>query len=88
MYSLEFKVGVERTLQNLAKKNRKEMEIIEKKIAQILMDPYHFKSLRKPMANKRRVHIVNSMVLVYKIDEARKTVVIHDYDHHDNIYKK
>lgn len=86
MYDLELKESVEKLFHKLAKKNRSEMEIIEKKIAQILENPYHFKPLKKPMAHKRRVHIVGSMVLVYSIDEVKKTVIIHDYDHHDNVY--
>lgn len=88
MYSLEFKDGVERKLQKLAKKNRKEMEIIHKKVLQIQIDPYRFKPLRKPMAHKRRVHIVGSMVLVYQINESTKTVGILDYDHHVKVYLK
>jgi YafQ family addiction module toxin component len=88
MYDLEFKESVEKLFHKLAKKNPKEMDIIDKKIAQIREYPYHFKPLKKPMANKRRVHVVGSMVLVYVIAEATKTVIIFDYDDHDNIYKK
>lgn len=87
MYDLELKESVEKLFHKLARKNRSEMDIIDKKIAQILVDPYHFKPLKKPMAQKRRVHIVGSMVLVYSIDEATKTVIIHDYDHHDKVYR-
>jgi len=36
---------------------------------------------------KRHVHIMGSFVLVYSVDEARKTVVLEDYDHHDKIYR-
>ena len=38
------------------------------------------------MQGIRAVHIDKSFVLTYLIDEPRKTVIIEDYDHHDNIY--
>lgn len=87
MYELETMEAVERVFHKLSIKNRQELKKISKKVKQILEDPYRFKPLKKPMANKWRVHVVDSKVLVYSIDEKRKTVVIEDYDHHDNIYK-
>jgi len=53
----------------------------------ILEDPYRFRPLRKPLQNKRRVHIGGSFVLIYEIDEKEKTVTLFDFDHHDNVYK-
>ncbi len=88
MYSLKIKEGVDKTFSKLAKKNRKQLALINSKLQRILDNPYHFKSLRAPMQNKRRVHIDKSFVLVYEIDEDRKTVILLDYDHHDNVYKK
>jgi mRNA-degrading endonuclease RelE of RelBE toxin-antitoxin system len=49
--------------------------------------PYRFKPLRRPLQNKRRVHVGGSFVLVYEIDEDRKMVTLFDFDHHDNVYK-
>jgi mRNA interferase RelE/StbE len=33
------------------------LRLVEKKVKDILIDPYRFKPLRKPMQNKRRVII-------------------------------
>jgi len=33
------------------------LRLIERKVNDILADPYRFKPLRKPMQNKRRVHV-------------------------------
>jgi mRNA-degrading endonuclease RelE of RelBE toxin-antitoxin system len=39
------------------------------------------------MKGLRRVHF-GSYVLVFSIDEKNKTVVLEDFDHHDEIYRK
>jgi len=56
MYSLEVRESVDRIFSKLAKKNPKQMRIIEKKIKQICEKPSHFKPLRAPMQHLRRVH--------------------------------
>ncbi len=85
-YKLEISEDLEKNFAKLAKKNKKQLEIISKKVEQILENPYHFKPLRGDMHGARRVHIDKSFVLTYEIDEIRKTVRLLDYDHHDNIY--
>jgi YafQ family addiction module toxin component len=86
MYSLEVRESVDRTFSKLAKKNPKQMRIIDKKIKQVLETPLHFKPLRAPMQHLRRVHIDKSFVLTYSVDEQNEVVIIEDYDHHDNVY--
>jgi YafQ family addiction module toxin component len=86
-YSLETRKHVEKTFEKIAKKDPMQEKAVKKKIMQILEDPYRFKPLRKPMQGLRRVHAFGPFVLVYSISEKEKTVIIEDYDHHDNIYK-
>ena len=86
MYALEIIPEADRIFRKLSRKNRPLIEAIEKKIAQIRENPHHFKPLRFPMNNKRRVHVGGSFVLIYEIRESDKTVKILDFDHHDNIY--
>jgi YafQ family addiction module toxin component len=88
MYSLEMKKSVERIFLKLAKKNPKRMLIIEKKINEVLSNPYNSKPLRFPLQNFRRVHIDKSFVLIYRINERNNTVELWRYDHHDNIYRR
>ena len=87
MYDLEVRENVDRIFIKLAKKDRVSFEYITKKIKEIRENPYHFKPLRAPMQNFRRVHIGN-FVLIYSIDENRKTIIIEKYEHHDNVYRK
>ena len=63
------------------------MVLIDRKVQQILDDPYRFKSLKKPLQNKRRVHVGGPFVLIYEINEEERIVTLLDFDHHNNIYK-
>ena len=85
-YALDISAEADKKFKKLQPKNKKQLEIIEKKVAQILQNPYHFKPLRGDMHGARRVHIDKSFVLLYEIDEKQKVVRILDYDHHDKIY--
>jgi len=55
-------------------------------VKEILKDPYRFKPLKKPMQNKRRVHVGGPFVLLYEVNEENKFVTLVDFDHHDKIY--
>lgn len=85
-YVLDISGEIDKKFSRLAKKNKKQLEIINKKVQQILHNPYHFKTLRGDMHGTRRVHIDKSFVLTYEIDEKNKIVKLLDYDHHDKIY--
>ena len=86
MYRLAVKPDADRIFAKLAKKNPKQLEIIYKKIDEILENPQHYKNLRRPLQNWKRVHIDGPFVLTFSVDENTKTVTIEDYDHHDKIY--
>ena len=87
MYDYELRKSVETIFFKIAKKNPKQLEIIFKKIEEIVTNPHRYKNLRRPLQHLKRVHIDRSFVLVFSIDEENKLVVIEDYDHHDNVYR-
>jgi len=87
MYNLAVKESLDGKFKKLKKKDREMMVLIGRKVQQILDDPYRFKSLRKPLQNKRRVHVNGPFVLIYEINEEKRMVTLLDFDHHDNIYK-
>jgi len=87
MYTLKIKPDLEKTLKKLAKRNRKQLEMILKKIDEILENPHRYKNLRVPLNDWKRVHVDKHFVLIFSIDEESKSVTLEDYDHHDNIYK-
>lgn len=86
MYSLKIKPDLEKTLQKLTKKNKKRVEIILRKVDEILENPHRYKNLRAPLNGWKRVHVDKHFVLTFSIDEESKSVTLEDYEHHDNIY--
>jgi mRNA interferase RelE/StbE len=64
MYRLAIKESLDRKFKKLQKKDKDLLRLIHNKVQNILIDPYRFKPLRKPLQNKRRVHIGGSFVLV------------------------
>jgi YafQ family addiction module toxin component len=87
MYSLKIKPSLDDTFNKLTKKDKKQMEILTRKIEEILQNPQHYKNLRAPLQHLKRVHVGKSYVLIFSVDENAKTVTLEDYDHHDVIYK-
>jgi len=85
-YKLQISEEIDKIFAKIAKKSKKKLQIVNKKINQILDNPYHFKPLCGDMHGARRVHIDKSFVLTYEIDEENKVVRLLDFDHHDRIY--
>jgi addiction module RelE/StbE family toxin len=85
LYSLEIEEEASKTYRKLLKNDRKQLEAVNKKIQQILTDPYQLKPLKHPLEGLRRVHI-ESFVLIYRTIETPPTVQIIKYTHHDQAY--
>jgi YafQ family addiction module toxin component len=85
-YTLDISDQLDKQFAKLQKKDRKQLEIIDKKVQEILQNPYHFKPLRGDMHGARRVHIGKSFVLIFEIDEKQKIIRLLDFNHHDVIY--
>jgi len=77
---------LKKTLSKLASKDKITYESVLKKIEEItnIQDVNHYKNLRKPLQEFKRVHINKSFVLIFKCQE--NTVILYDFDHHDKIY--
>ena len=86
VYSIEVNPDLDKVFLKLQKKNPKQMEIIFKKMGEIVEKPQHYKNLRSPLQHLRRVHIDKSFVLLFSVDENKKHIILEDFDHHDNIY--
>jgi YafQ family addiction module toxin component len=86
MYSFDIKNGLDKKFSKLSKKNPKQLEIIYKKIEEVIQNPLHYKNLTTPLQHLRRVHIDKSFVLLFSVDEKNELVTFEEIDHHDNIY--
>ena len=87
MYSVSVTPELDTILFQLQKRNKKQYEIIMRKVQEILENPHRYKNLRAPKSYLKRVHIDKHFVLLFSIDEESKTVILVDYNHHDFIYK-
>ena len=84
-FDLDIAEKLDKKFKKLAKKDKNQMIKIDKKIQEILINPYHYKPLRGDLHGSKRVHI-GHFVLVFEIDEKKNVVRLLDYDHHDYIY--
>lgn len=87
MYFLKIKPQLENKLKKLKKRNIKQVKIILKKVDEVLQNPNRYKNLRRPLQMWKRVHIDNSFVLTFSVDENKKIVTLEDYEHHGRIYR-
>lgn len=86
MFTVEFSKELTRNMERLKKKNKVIFEVIIKKIKEIKENPECYKPLRYNWKGYRRVHIMKSFVLVFKINYVNNKLIFEDFDHHDNIY--
>ncbi|MFA5796764.1 MAG: addiction module toxin RelE [Candidatus Woesearchaeota archaeon] len=88
----EFSVEDElkKTVAKLFKKDKVTYEILMKKIEEILSckNMMHYKNLRSPMQDFKRVHVRGPFVLTFKYIASKDKVIFYDFDHHDYIYRK
>ena len=84
MHELEISEELDKKLRKLGKKNRKQLNILDKKVREILENPNRYKNLRGDKKGAKRVHIDSHFVLIFEVKD--KTVRLLDYDHHDKIY--
>jgi mRNA-degrading endonuclease RelE of RelBE toxin-antitoxin system len=86
MYSLTIKPGAHKVFEKL--RNKKQLEIINKKIMEIRENPYHeYKHLKKPLQRFYRAHIDTHFALIFNINHDLQNIDIYFFGHHDDVYK-
>lgn len=92
MFDFEFTDVLKIIIKKLVKKDKKKVEIINKKVKEIINSDAqsikHYKNLRHDLKEYKRVHIVKSFVLAFKVDISNNFILFVDFDHHDKVYKK
>ncbi len=85
MHSLEIGDKCEKEIRTLTRKNKALEDALKRAIERILAAPEHFKPMRWPLQNTRRVHVFGSFVLVYEVKG--NAVRLLRFAHHDDAYK-
>jgi len=84
----EIHPDLDKILARLAKRDKVQYEAIMKKVAEVISSENltHYKNLRSPLQEYKRVHVHSSFVLLFLIKN--DTICFRYYDHHDNIYQR
>jgi len=92
MFDFDLSDELKYKIKKLVKKDKKRVEIINKKIKEIIkcdsVSINHYKNLRHDLKELKRVHIDRSFVLTFNVDLQKNFILFVDFDHHDRIYGK
>lgn len=90
MFQLKLSDDLEKTL-NKRRKEKKFIEAVLNKMDEICSQDYetinHYKNLRNDLSDYKRVHIMKSFVLTFKVVKSENTVYFIKLVHHDDAYK-
>lgn len=91
MFDFDISDELKLIILKLEKKDKKKVEIINKKIKEIIncdnVSINHYKNLRYDLKEFKRVHIDKNFVLTFKVDIPNNFILFVDFDHHDRVYK-
>ncbi len=90
MFDFDLSDELKLIIRKLTTKDRKKVEIINKKIKEIVncdaVAIEHYENLKHGMSDYKRIHIDKSFVLTFKVDKSRNFILFVDFDHHDGVY--
>ena len=77
---------VKKELQKLFKKDNVRYSHVKKRLEILSNNPEIGKPLRNILKGKWRIHI-RSFVIIYEIDNENSSIILMDFEHHDQAYK-
>lgn len=90
MFDFDLSDKLKIIIKKLCKKDKKRVEIINKKIKEVINcdkdSINHYKNLRHDLSEFKRVHIDNHFVLTFKVELTNNFILFVDFEHHDKIY--
>jgi YafQ family addiction module toxin component len=91
-FKYDFSDSLIEILKQIHKKDKKLYASIFKKVEEIVSRDLttidFYKNLRYDLKEYKRVHVMKSFVLLFKIYKTKNFILFERLDHHDNIYKK
>ena len=79
-------------IRKLLKKDKLKVEIINKKIKEIVGNDdesiERYKNLKHDLKHLKRIHIDKRFVLTFRVNKEKNFILFEDFDHHDKIYWK
>ena len=90
MYDFRLTDELKVKIKKIIKKDKKKVEIINKKIKEIINNDSitinRYKNLKYELKDLKRVHIDKHFVLVFNVENKNNLIRFINFDHHDNIY--
>jgi len=90
MFEFDLSDELRHKIKKLAKKSPETAVAINKKIKQIINNDLEiidrYKNLKYGLKDLKRVHILKSFVLTFRVHKDENFILFMDFDHHDNIY--
>jgi len=88
MREFSIEENLKKKIKKISKKDRSMYKFIMKKFEEILTcdNIDHYKNLKRPLQDFKRVHVRSSFVLTFKYIRSNDKIVFYELDHHDNIY--
>lgn len=90
MFEFDLSDELKLKIKKLLKKDKKKVEIIKKKIKEIINSTNesidHYKNLRYNLKKYKRIHIDKHFVLIFEVDKENNYILFVDFDHHDKVY--
>lgn len=85
-WTIEVSPAFERDYRKLCAHDAALRQAVDRKVAQVLRQPLHYKPLRAPLQGLRRVHAGGPFVLVFEPVARRGVVRLLRLAHHDEAY--
>lgn len=90
MFDFDLSDELKLKIRRLLKKDKKKVEIINKKIKEIINnDKYsinRYKNLKYNLKQFKRVHIDKHFILTFKVNTEKNFILFVDFAHHDKVY--
>ncbi|MBI2548689.1 addiction module toxin RelE [Candidatus Woesearchaeota archaeon] len=88
MREFSIEEGLKKKMIKTSKKDKVMYEALMSKMDEILTcdDVNHYKNLKKPLQDFKRVHIKGPFVLLFKYIPSDDRIIFYDLDHHDVVY--
>jgi len=91
-FSFDLSDELKATIRVLVKKDKKTVEILNKKIKQIINSDEitinHYKNMQYDLKEYKRVHIAKSFVLFFRVFKEKNFIMFDKFGHHDDMYRR
>ena len=91
MFDFEIEENLDKKLRKLAKKDKKLLTAIKRKISEVISHDFEtihlYKNLKSPKNEFKRIHITGEYILLFKVYVNRNIIVFVDILHRDVAYK-